>query len=224
MKTCVRVLSHWVYRIVLPLASVPIMTQIIVVSPWEKAFRSYSVPIPCVTQTCAVQFLFCRTMGRGHSDAEDSTNQATVECRNPKGAVLYQVQENFPHISLFSVFRQHKHNHVSTQSTIFFYPASSFIGGTPSTDHTAMTHTDHSSSKSPTSTAQATFGLDYGRIPMSGDETYREILESCRHFYAFEHPSPTVTPPKLLPLLEDSLMLMEQQQQQNAKVSWHLFC
>ena len=87
-----------------------------------------------------------------------------------------------------------------------------------------MTHTDHSSSKSPTSTAQATFGLDYGRIPMSGDETYREILESCRHFYAFEHPSPTVTPPKLLPLLEDSLMLMEQQQQQNAKVSWHLFC
>lgn len=89
---------------------------------WEKAFRSYSVPIPCVTQTCAVQFLFCRTMGRGHSDAEDSTNQATVECRNPKGAVLYQVQENFPHISLFSVFRQHKHNHVSTQSTIFSTP------------------------------------------------------------------------------------------------------
>ena len=140
MKTCVRVLSHWVYRIVLPLASVPIMTQIIVVSPWEKAFRSYSVPIPCVTQTCAVQFLFCRTMGRGHSDAEDSTNQATVECRNPKGAVLYQVQENFPHISLFSVFRQHKHNHVSTQSTIFFYPASSFIGGTLHRPHSHDTY------------------------------------------------------------------------------------
>ena len=48
------------------------------------------------------------------------------------------------------------------------------------------------------------------RIPKSGDEAYREILESCRHFYAFETPSTPFSQMKLLPRLEDSIMMLEQ--------------
>lgn len=55
------------------------------------------------------------------------------------------------------------------------------------------------------------------RIPASGDEAYREILESCRHFYAFETPSTPFAQTKLLPRLEDSIMMLEQKRK--AKVS-----
>ena len=56
------------------------------------------------------------------------------------------------------------------------------------------------------------------RIPSSGDEAYREILESCRHFYAFESQRTPFVQTQLLPRLEDSILLLEQKRK--AKTSF----
>lgn len=54
---------------------------------------------------------------------------------------------------------------------------------------------------------------EYGaHIPSTGDETYREILESCRHFYAFEPSSVSLKGTEILPLLEDSIMMIQRRQ------------
>jgi hypothetical protein len=50
------------------------------------------------------------------------------------------------------------------------------------------------------------------RLPRTGDDVYEEILESCRHFYAFQHPTCEALPTKILPRLEDSLVMMEQKE------------
>lgn len=57
---------------------------------------------------------------------------------------------------------------------------------------------------------------EYGthHIPSTGDETYREILESCRHFYAFESsPAMPLVHTEILPRLEDSILMLQRKQQ-----------